>query len=182
MELGAWRCPRSETLSDAVERNLGVTDYLLCNYRRESPQRSVNVYVGYHERQGRSTDTTSPESAIHPPKHCLPGSGWDIVDARDMEVAFAGLPGRRATINRFSIAKGNRRQIVYYWYQSRGRVIHRDWQKVVAMAWDRGTRGRTDGSLVRLTVPFDGDDDLADALFNDLAAVLVGELGPFVPE
>ncbi len=55
-------------------------------------------------------------------------------------------------MNRLVIAKGNQRQLTYYWYQSRGRVIAEDYMKMVHLFWDRATKSRTDGSLVRLTV------------------------------
>ena len=35
-----------------------------------------------------------------------------------------------------------------------GRVIAEDWQKILYVGYDRATRGRTDGALVRFTMPF----------------------------
>ena len=72
-----------------------------------------------------------------------------------------GLPGGPAPVNRLVIARGEARSLVYYWYQSRGHVIADDYRKIVHLFWDRATRNRTDGSLVRFTVPVvRGDDDI----------------------
>jgi EpsI family protein len=112
--------------------------------------------------------------------HCLPGSGWDIIAS---DVAPLELPDPGTIhVNRLIIAKGETRALVYYWYQSRGRVIAEDWRKVLYQFWDRATRLRTDGSLVRFTVPIvRGDVDRADATVLDLASQIVPMLPSFVP-
>ncbi len=182
--IGDWTCAQRERMEKSAERTLGVTDYLLCAYQRDNPAQLVHVYLGYHQRQVREGGSSYRETSIHTPKHCLPGSGWDIAGSGTMELDVPGLPGGKQQINRFLIAKGNNRQIVYYWYHSRGRVIHRDWRKVFYMAWDRATRGRTDGSLVRFTVPLppNATEAEADAAFLDFASLVVPRLGEFIPE
>jgi EpsI family protein len=84
---------------------------------------------------------------------------------------------------RLLIAKGEARQLVYYWYQSRGRVITEDWQKILYVGWDRATRGRTDGSLVRFTIsmPRNGEE-AAEAAFRDFAPGVLAILPRYVPE
>ena len=79
--------------------------------------------------------------------------------------------------------RGNARQLVYYWYQSRGRVIAEDWQKILYVGWDRAVRGRTDGSLVRFTVPFAStrDDGAEEEAFRDIAPQVLRDLSRFVP-
>ena len=78
-----------------VEKNLGVTDYLICDYSREGGEEAVGVYVGYHDTQVRKEGGGSGETVIHPPEHCLPGSGWDIIDAQKVPLDLPGLPGGR---------------------------------------------------------------------------------------
>jgi EpsI family protein len=93
-----------------------------------------------------------------------------------------GLPDPDGTAKRLVIARGKSRQLVYYWYQSRGRVISQDWQKIVYVGWDRALRGRTDGSLIRFTVPVArGDLDAAEEAFRDLAPQVIERLSDFVP-
>lgn len=184
LELGDWRCGEREKLDPKVARNLGATDYLICNYQGPDAGGLVGVYVGYHEtqvrREGGGSASANP---IHPPKHCLPGSGWDIIGASMVTLDLPGLPQRPAAVNRLVIAKGEARQLVYYWYQSRGRVIANDWKKITNLFWDRATRHRTDGSLVRFTIPIVRDDDAtAEGQFRQVAALLLPILPDYVPE
>jgi len=180
LAVGDWHCKAPEKMEDHIERRLGVTDYLICLYSRETPAAMVGIYVGYHERQVREGGKLSAESAIHPPKHCLPGSGWNIMSAESVPLDVPGAAGG-LTVNRLVIAKGNERQLVYYWYQERGRVIAEDWQKIVYLFWDRATRGRSDGSLVRFTIPIQSDAATAEAAFRDLAGALIPRLPDYVP-
>ena len=187
LQLGDWTCVRPERMDAATEKNLGVTDYHLCDWRR--PPRPdlkgapvVGVYLGYHATQIREEGGGSDENSIHPPAHCLPGSGWEIVRLETVEVDLPGLPQSPTRVRRLLIAKGSSRQVVYYWYQQAGRVIAEDWEKILYMGWDRASRGRTDGALVRFTIPIMGRNERpADAAFRDLAPRVVSGLVDYVP-
>ena len=183
MELGEWSCSEPEVMTPDTIRNLGVTDYLLCNYHRSKPYGVVGVYVGYHASQVREEGGGSGENSIHPPAHCLPGSGWDIIDNQTVTLTLPGLPQSPARAKRLVIARAEARQLTYYWYQSRGRVISEDWKKVLFVGFDRAVRSRTDGSLVRFTIPLLRDDEArAEADFHDLAARVLALIPPYVPE
>lgn len=183
LELGKWSCPGREPLEPEVEKNLGVTEYLVCTYVHNITHSVIGVYIGYHEDQHRVGGRGGSGSGIHPPKHCLPGSGWDIIGANKVAVDYPGLPERPTEVMRLLIAKGEERQLVYYWYQERGRVIADDWKKPLYMFWDRATRHRSDGSLVRFTIPVvQGDDERADKQFQELAELLLPHLSHYVPE
>jgi len=180
---GAWSCAQREQLDEEILNNLGVTDYLICRFRKPGDPAIVDVYVGYHASQVREGGGGAGENSIHPPAHCLPGSGWDIIDSQTVPLDFPELPGGGGTAKRLVIAKGDARQVVYYWYQSRGRVISQDWQKIVYVGLDRALRNRTDGSLVRFTIPiFDKDEARADAAFQEVAQSILGPLSSYVPE
>lgn len=186
LELGDWRCTQPQEIPEGVERNLGVADYIVCDFARRNGNGMVGVYLGYHASQIRKSGGESRGVAIHPPKHCLPGSGWSILDARLEHLELPGLPEGGADVNRLVIAHGNRRQIVYYWYHSRGRVIAEDWRKIVMLFWDRARRQRTDGSLVRFTIPLARNDERdvarAEEAFSDLASQILPQLAAFIPE
>lgn len=183
LELGDWRCAERESIGEDVERNLGVTDYLVCLFQRSTDGAQVGTYVGYHASQVRKEGGGSGENMIHPPAHCLPGSGWDIIDARLIELSIPGLPEDPARVNRLIIAKGEARQIVVYWYQERGRVIARDWEKILDLFWDRATRSRTDGALVRFAAPIanKADAERAEQNLMDLMGQIVARLPQYVP-
>lgn len=180
MQLGSWTCPKHEIMEQKIIDNLGVTDYMICEFKNADQPFPVGVYVGYHESQVGTED--GGETRIHPPAHCLPGAGWSIIKSEDVPLDLPGLPGAPAEVKRVVIAKGDARQLVYYWYQERGRVIADDWKKLVALFWDRANLNRTDGALVRFTLPIvRGDEQSADAAFTDLAKHVVPKLPNYVP-
>jgi EpsI family protein len=182
LEIEAWSCGEPQEIEAGIVRKLDVTDYLLCDYHRAHPPDVVGVYVGYHESQVRTQGGAS-STAIHPPRHCLPGSGWDIIASEIAPLELDDPSHRTIHVNRLVIAKGETRALVYYWYQSRGRVIAQDWEKIIYQFWDRATRHRTDGSLVRFTVPIvRGDVDRADGAVLDLASHIVPMLPAYIPD
>ena len=60
------------------------------------------------------------------------------------------------------IQKGIERQLVYYWFQARGRQFTGDFAARFANITDSLTLGRTDGGLVRVITAI-GDDGVAAA-------------------
>lgn len=175
-EFNEWECGERQFMDDNVLGNLGVTDYLLCRYSSDDPDKFVDFYAGYHEKQARSD--SGKTTLIHPPEHCLPGSGWDIIESSIVPIDF-GIAGEA---KRVIIAKGQARQLVYFWYQSRGHVIGTNIDRLRHMFFDRALRNRTDGSLLRFTMPiFRGNIEEADATFMDFAGKMAPELPRFIP-
>ena len=182
MQVGDWSCAEREEMEPKVIANLGVTDYVICTYSSPSFAVPVNVYVGYHASQVNQEGGGGAETRIHPPAHCLPGSGWNIIASADEPLTLDGLPQQPAAAKRLVIAKGELRQLVYYWYQERGRVIADDWRKIVYLFWDRAREHRTDGALIRLTAPIvRGDDATAQTALLDLAGRLTVQIPAYVP-
>jgi EpsI family protein len=184
LQLGEWECQQNEPLDPKVLNNLGATDTLVCNYLH-SDGTQLGFYVGYHGSQVREEGGGAGENSIHPPAHCLPGSGWDIIDSRTVELDIAGLRDPHPEAKRLIIAKGEYRQLVYYWYQMQGRSVAEDWQKILYVGYDRARTSRTDGALVRFTLPLpDGLDAEAeaDARFREFAALTMPLLPRFVPD
>jgi EpsI family protein len=179
--LGDWTCDERGVLEPGVIKNLGVTDYLACTYTRGRQQ--VGIYIGYHQSQVREEGGGAGENSIHPPAHCLPGSGWDIIDSRTVDLHLEGMPGNHGRVKRLIVARGDLRQLTYYWYQSRGRVISQDWKKILFVGLDRATRGRTDGSLIRFSVNiFRNDEAQAEASFREVASLVLDQIPAYVPQ
>lgn len=175
-DIDGWRCRHREQMDDDVIENLGVTDYIVCRFNGGEPGKYVDFYAGYHEKQERSD--SGKTTLIHPPEHCLPGGGWDIIETTIVPVNF-GIEGEA---KRVIIAKGQARALVYFWYQSRGHVIGTNMDRLRHLFFDRAFRSRTDGSLLRFTMPIvRGNFDEADELFNEFAGSISGELPRFIP-
>ena len=103
-----------------------------------------------------------------------------------IEPVTVALPGTRTgavRLNRAVIQKGIERQLVYYWFQARGRQFTGDFAARFANITDCLTLGRTDGGLVRVITAI-GDDGVAaaDARLQRFLAASVDQLPRFIPE
>ena len=52
--------------------------------------------------------------------------------------------------------------LVYYWLQGRGRIITDEFMAKWWIFWDRLTKGRSDGALVRVIVEVGQFDEIAE--------------------
>ena len=110
----------------------------------------VYLYVGYYQSQRTG-------ATYHSPKNCLPGAGWQFVDSEQVPVMLAR--GDAPVINKVVIQKGLDKQVILYWYQDRGRIIASEYWAKGFLVWDSMTKKRTDGSLVRISVPVVGKSE-----------------------
>ena len=142
---------------------LKLSDYMMRVYvprnddrdaSRLTPHDAVPVwlYVGYYQSQGNG-------ATYHSPKNCLPGSGWQFVESDHVPVPVPGSGS--ITINKVLIQKGLDKQVILYWYQDRGRVIASEYAAKGYLLWDAITKTRTDGALVRISVPVRSTADQA---------------------
>lgn len=96
-------------------------------------------------------------SQIHSPKHCLPGGGWKIMHLEPYELKTGDFPVK--TVNRLLIAENDRRQLMLYWFETRGGTIRNEF----ALKWDLMQNSillrPTDAAIVRLTIPIQPDAD-----------------------
>jgi exosortase D (VPLPA-CTERM-specific) len=173
--LGSWT-GRRDVLEAVYLDQLMLDDYYLANFVRGSEQ-PINFYVAWYnsQRAGRSA---------HSPRSCLPGGGWEI-----QSLTQRTLPGVRAgqellRVNRALIQLGSAQQLVYYWFQQRGRVITNEYAVKWYLFWDALTRHRTDGALVRLVValPKGGTVAAGDRQLTEFAAAAAPTLARYVPD
>jgi EpsI family protein len=94
------------------------------------------------------------------------------------------LPGGALRLNRAVIQKGLARQLVYYWFEGRGRQVAGDFAAKFLTIADSLGSGRTDGGLVRLITPIGPDEraEAADARLTRFLAAVTGPLPRFIPE
>jgi exosortase D (VPLPA-CTERM-specific) len=144
---------------------LKFDDYIIGNYTKKGNLRPVNFYVAYYASQRKG-------ASAHSPKSCIPGDGWRIgdFDQRSISSVLANN-GEALRVNRAVISKGKQKQLVYYWFQQRGRIITNEYLVKWFLFWDALTKQRTDGALVRLVFGLpegmdvvQGDDKLEEFL------------------
>ena len=171
-EIGAWHKSGNDQILDAETlKVLRASDYLLRDFR--TPQGQIaNFYVGYYKTQ-------SDGSSYHSPLNCLPGSGWTL--SQPSLVSFTGPDGKAYTVNKYVIQNGDYQSLMLYWYQGRGRAFASEYWGKVYTVIDSVRLRRSDGAMVRVTVPMAGSE--ADALRSatDLAVGATKALPEFVP-
>ena len=171
-QIGEWRQGRpDQILDDATLAVLRASDYLLRDYRRDDGQ-MANFYVGYYasQREGAS---------YHSPLNCLPGSGWTLSQPGK---AMIPLPdGSSFAANKYVIENGEYRSLMIYWYQGRGRTVASEYWGKIYTVIDSVRLRRSDGAMVRVTVPLGKSEDVALAAATDLASKTAAALGEFVP-
>jgi EpsI family protein len=175
MEVAGWRGTPG-TIEGMYLEQLQLDDYLIADYR--SPEGDlVNFYVAWYDNQRAG-------HSAHSPRSCLPGGGWVINrHTREVVEGTAG-DGRPLEVNRVEIQMGANRQLVYYWFQQRGRIITNEYLVKWWLFWDSLTRNRSDGALVRLVVPVAAGESWADAesRLAAFARAVHGRLGAYVPD
>lgn len=177
-ELPGGLSGRAERLDRDVQATLATDDHLLLNFSRpaQATQPAVNLFIAYYASQSGGQST-------HSPRTCLPAGGWRVERLSQQQLPAA--PGLAALpVNRVLIQKGEQRQLVYYWFQQRGRTLTGE----LAVKWyilqDGLTQSRSDGALVRvvtLLAPGEAEDQ-ADRRLQALLAGVRPQLARFVPD
>ena len=100
-----------------------------------------------------------------------------------VEVPGVQVAGKPLRVNRVQIELGNRKQLVYYWFQQRGRIITNEYLVKWYLFMDSLTRQRTDGALVRLVTPLEIGEPMekADRRLAEFASQAVPRLEQYVP-
>ncbi len=173
-DLAEWH-GESDRLDKIYVDALKFDDYILNNYTRADTN-AVNLYVAYYgsQRKGQSA---------HSPRSCIPGDGWEIASHRRIKVPLVDGPTGGLPVNRMVIGKGETRQLVYYWFQERGRLLTNEYMVKWFLLWDALLRGRTDGALVRLTMPVsDGQSvDEVEPVLASFTGEVFSRLERFIP-
>lgn len=177
-QLAGWHGRRS-AIEQVYLDVLMLDDYIMADYVEESAAAAptaVNFYVAWYnsQRAGQS---------VHSPRSCIPGGGWTIQSIEQVEVADAQIGSQTLRVNRAIIENGANKQVVYYWFQQRGRVITNEYLVKWYLFWDSLTRQRSDGALVRLmaAVPEGKSLDQVEREVQAFARTLAPKLEAYVP-
>lgn len=128
-------------LDDHVLGQLKCSSYLSRTYVKQAAK--ADLFIAYYAQQRAG-------ESMHSPKHCLPGSGWEIWDYGKTDIP---ANGRSFEINKYSIENGGDRRLVLYWYQSKGRIIASEYMGKILLARDALLQNSTAASIVRIIVP-----------------------------
>jgi exosortase D (VPLPA-CTERM-specific) len=175
LKVGEWMGTR-QTMEQRFIDRLDLSDYTIVDYR-DRGGRSVNFYVAYYESQRKG-------ESIHSPATCLPGSGWLFKKAGRTSVLVPSLEGGSMPVNQALMQKGDLKQLSYYWFPQRGRILTNAYELKMFAFWDALTRQRTDGALVRLITPVYEFEELQDAetRLQGFMGDIVPVLGEYIPD
>jgi len=171
--VGQWQAREAVLLDLDTLDVLRPKDYLM--RRDQDPSgRSVFLFIAYWDSQRKGAQP-------HSPKNCLPGAGWEPLEASVVTIPLP-RPLAPITVNRYLIQKDRDQQIVFYWYQSQGKAIAGEMAARVQMVKDSILRHRTDGALVRVSSAVYGNvQDTSDRLEKYIQAVYP-LLSEYLPE
>jgi EpsI family protein len=96
---------------------------------------------------------------VHTPELCYPAQGWGVRQAATGIVGdFRGLhiPAKQIVVE-----KNGDRRLVIWWYNAGSQPFQTRIRYVYAMLLMSAFTGRTDGSMVRLETPLDGEPETA---------------------
>ncbi len=170
-QLAGWRMVADNGIEPEVQRVLRADDVLNRTYLRAGSPAPVNLFVAFFRSQKSGV-------APHSPKNCLPGSGYAPLDSGTLRIETA--PGRFVEVNRYTVARGDSRSLVLYWYQTPARIVASEYAAKFWLVADSIRYRRSDTSLVRIVVPLqDGADSAKEAV--GFARAVVPVLTGFLP-
>jgi exosortase D (VPLPA-CTERM-specific) len=152
-QLGEWH-GRAGRIEQKVERVLGADDYYIAGYSSSVETQPVDLFVAWYANQTEG-------EGIHSPQVCIPVGGWEVSEWTTTTVRLA--TGETVPLIRAVIQKGLVRQLVYYWFEMRGRRMSNDYLAKLYTVWDSAMTGRSDGAMVRLVTPIGTREREADA-------------------
>jgi len=164
---GTWQSMEQKYI-DALD----LSDYMIIDYQ-DRIGRDVNLYVAYYESQRKG-------ESIHSPATCLTGSGWIFNKAGQITIPVPAREGSFMLVNRAFMQKTGHKQLVYYWFAQRGRILTNAYQLKIFTFWDALTKQRTDGALVRVITPVYESEQPEDA--EARLQAFVNDIDPFIGE
>lgn len=176
---GSWELTRSERLSQDILDTLKANDYLMRDYRMRGGRldgSEAQLFIAYYRNQ-------SAGDAMHSPKNCLPGAGWEPITSDRIPLAINAPDGKPAVVNRYVVENSGARDVVLYWYQAQGRVIASEYWGKFYLVWDAMREHRRDGAIVRVIVPVPYGQSIEPSTTIALALARASEaqLPPYLP-
>ena len=143
---------KEQTISDEERKIAGMTDYVARTYWKDSTV-AFTTYVGYYDRQAQG-------KSMHSPRNCLPGAGWEVLNAGTGTITANGT---QHVVNKYLLKNNSLQAVVFYWYQGRGRIVASEYAVKWNLLQDAALKGHTEEALVRIMVPVIGAGQLNPA-------------------
>jgi exosortase D (VPLPA-CTERM-specific) len=174
LAIGEWQGKRQFLDKQFIDA-LQFSDYTSVDYSKHDSM-PVNVYVAYYESQRKG-------SSIHSPETCLPGSGWLFKEAGTVTIPLYVKSPSSVTVMRALMERGGSTQLVYFWFNQRGRILTNPYEMKIYNIWDALTKKRTNGALVRFITPMAASEKVEDAdkRLKSFIKEMIPTLNEFIP-
>ena len=171
--VGTWQAREGVLLELDTLSVLKPKDYLM-RRDQDSSGKGLWLFIAYWDSQRKGAQP-------HSPRNCLPGGGWEPLEASRMMIRLP-QPLAPISVNRYLIQKDRDQQLVFYWYQSQGQAIAGELAARLEMMKSSIVRHRTDGALVRVSSPvYGGVQQTSDRLVGYIQA-LYPILSEYLPD
>jgi EpsI family protein len=141
MHLQGWE-GSDQNLPATIQEKLKMDEYIMRRYTQGSDV--IWVYIGYYRNQKQDV-------VPHSPRYCYPATGFTPVSYNVLAIPTDNTGKRGIRANWYVFANGAEREVVIYWYQSRGRVIANDYMERLFLIRDSILHNRSDGALIRFS-------------------------------
>jgi EpsI family protein len=137
--VGPWNMSAQFTLDAATQNLLKADDTLT---RRYGGPGDIELFIAFFKSQRAGV---SP----HSPKMCLPANGYT---EESSSIVSINVPGETKAIpvNRYVVSMGERRDLVFYWFQNSHRATADEYLSKVYLILDSIRYRRSDEALVRV--------------------------------
>lgn len=152
----------------------GASEYYVGDFSSQQDG-VVNLYISFYETQLKG-------QIPHSPKVCIPGGGWQIEDSR--KVTLNNPNGSSFEANRLVIARGNSKQLTYYWFKQGERMYSQEGMARLDLVRSSLLENRTDGALIRIVTEIDPQQtaQVADDRLIKFSGLLLRVLPRHVPD
>lgn len=127
---------------------------------RDITGQALWLFVGYFRSQEYG-------SQIHSPRQCLPGGGWRISEIEPYRLKLA--EGVERSVSRLTITEGENRQLMIYWFETRGGAIRNEFELKFDLMKNSLWLRPSDAAFIRLNLPMAPDESIETATGRAIA-------------
>jgi len=112
---------------------------------------ALSLYIGYY-------GTAKGGRTAHNPYACLPGAGWSILEAKQIN-ATTNNSASGTALNYIRAKRDGVNTVMVHWYQTAGtKVVATGIQQNIERFWGRLLHNRNDGAFVQITAQVQDED------------------------
>ncbi len=143
--IGQW-VGHDITMNEKARKLIQPDAMVFRNYQYDN--QSINLYLGCYGNMDRS-------DLAHSPLVCYQGQGWTIIGQTETSLA---LPANRTNINlnRLIIEKGGSREMVFFWFQTKGYLTAQLGNMRARLLWMKLKGGSSANCFIRVSTVING--------------------------